>query len=227
MQRSRVVLLLLCCSVIERSCGFAPVHTRRAALSRRYTATFENPSVDTNDDFNLTPEYVTSNERTYYDVLGTLRTASRTELKRQYVAFARLTHPDALIGTDDGGIDRSAEFSEIAKAWKVLSHEKERRRYDRSLVAEDFKKNVAVVASGISNTAAPRVKKAFDDFAVPFFRRTTITTAATVSAAVDQITHGNGGIGSAFSSAFQAGGAASRALDGLECLEKSVALDLR
>lgn len=228
MQRSRIVLLLLCYRLIERSCAFAPSHSRSSStLSRRFTATAENPSVDTNVDV----DPYADQERTYYEILGTRPTATRTELKRQYVTLARLTHPDALIGTSDNdAVDRSAEFSEIAQAWKILSDDKERLRYDRSLQAEDFKKNVEVVASELSKTAGPRVKKVFDEFAVPFFRRTTVTTVATVSAAVDQmLTQGkNGGdIGSAFSSAFKAGEAASRVVDGIELLEKSVELDLR
>lgn len=232
----RIILLLCCYTLIERSYSFvqSPSSPRAVILTQRFTATAENPSVDTNaaDDEDPSPESSSSyehtnnnNQQTYYEILGARPTATRTELKRQYVTLARLTHPDANIGNNnDKIVDRSAEFSQIAQAWKVLSDDKERRRYDRSLQAEDFKRNVEVVAEDLANAAVPRVKKVFDDFAVPFFRRTTVTTVATVSAAVDMFAEGKGGR-SAFSSAVKAGEAASRVVDGIEYLEKSSELD--
>ena len=143
--------------------------------------------------------------------------------------MARVTHPDALIGANKtNGVVTHTDFSDIAQAWKILSNEKERRKYDRSLVAEDFKKNVEKVASNVVGSAAPRVKKAFDDFAMPFLRRTTVTTVATVSAAVDIL--GNGDkldLGSAVASGMKAAQAAGRVVDGIEFLEKSLELEER
>jgi DnaJ domain len=218
----RNLILLLIYPLLEAVSGFAPVLPSRPQqwLSTRYSSA---SSVD-ELDFALVPK----GERTFYEILGASPNASKLELKQNYIKLARVTHPDALIGTNSTGGDTSTEFSEIARAWKVLSNEKDRRRYDRSLVAEDFKKNVEKVASSVVETAAPRVKKAFEDFAMPFLRRTTVTTVATVSAAVD--TFGNGerlNLGSAVASGMKAAQAAGRVVDGIEFLEKCSELEER
>ena len=218
----RNLLLLLIYPFVEPVWGFAPILPRRPQpfLSPIYSSA---SSVD-----ELDFAFIPKGERTFYDILGVSPNASKVELKQSYIKLARVTHPDALIGSNSTGGDTSTEFSEIARAWKVLSNEKDRRRYDRSLVAEDFKKNVEKVASSVVETAAPRVKKAFDDFAMPFLRRTTVTTVATVSAAVD--TFGNGdrlNLGSAVASGMKAAQAAGRVVDGIEFLEKCRELEVR
>jgi hypothetical protein len=187
----------------------------------------------TADDAPAPALYVPKERRSHYDILGAKPTDTKAELKKQYFALARLTHPDALIGRKDTpAMDKKgADFSEIAQAWKVLSDEKDRRKYDRTLQADIFKQNVEQVATAVSKTAGPRVKKAFTDFAVPFLRRTTVTTVATLSAAVDRLSAkgANGGIdfGSAVASAMKAREAAGRVVDAMEFLEKSQELEKR
>ena len=74
-------------------------------------------------------------ERTLYDILGTTPSATKDELKRQYIKMAKTTHPDAMISRRKGdpNIFAPCDFSEIASAYRVLSNPLERKRYDRTL----------------------------------------------------------------------------------------------
>lgn len=80
---------------------------------------------------------VRKENKTLYDVLRCPPDATREQLKRAYIELARETHPDALIamGVPTDSVDPSA-FDEIANAWKILSDERERMRYDKRLRAK-------------------------------------------------------------------------------------------
>jgi molecular chaperone DnaJ len=65
--------------------------------------------------------------RDYYEVLGIARSATVVEIKKAYKKLARDNHPDRNPG-DDEAINR---FKEAAEAYKVLSDEDLRSRYDR------------------------------------------------------------------------------------------------
>jgi molecular chaperone DnaJ len=59
---------------------------------------------------------------TLYNVLQIETTATRSEIKRSYIALAKESHPDALLQNvivDDPEADR--RFNEIARAYKILS----------------------------------------------------------------------------------------------------------
>eukprot|EP00536_Pseudo-nitzschia_multiseries_P009402 jgi/Psemu1/258113/estExt_Genewise1Plus.C_2610026 len=114
-------------------------------------------------------------ERTLYEVLGASPTASRSELKRQYVKLARVSHPDAQIGgtTESNDVD----FQEIAEAWKTLGNEKTRRRYDRELKAKEWGEKAQRFTNEGLEQVAPVASKIMDNVAVPFLRRTSATIA--------------------------------------------------
>lgn len=196
--------------------------------SKRYASTdtkspdassFEKSDASTN---------VTYVEENLYEVLGVASDATKAEMRQKYVTLARSTHPDALIGKDNDIIeDAAAEFSKVARAYELLSDKKERKRYDRSLVAKDFTKNVEKAATAASETVGPRMREVLDNFAVPFLKRTTATTVAGVSAAVDSLSEGSGlDFGSAVSSAFKAGKRVNKLLDGEVLRDKSVELKI-
>mmetsp|Transcript_26808 Transcript_26808/g.30640 ORF Transcript_26808/g.30640 Transcript_26808/m.30640 type:complete len:499 (+) Transcript_26808:26-1522(+) len=194
--------------------------------TKRYTSTDTKSSDAANFENSGTKTRDISYEENLYEVLGVAPNATKAEMRRKYVNLARSTHPDALIGKKDNGVgDPGAEFSKIARAYEVLSNKKDRKRYDRSLVAKDFTENVEKAATAASETVGPRVKKVLDDFAVPFLKRTTATTVAGVSAAVDTLSEGSGlDFGSAVFSAFKAGERVNKLLDGELLRDESVEL---
>jgi DnaJ-domain-containing protein 1 len=103
---------------------------RKPTIDQQYHVNFPK----TKENFNS----ITNNdcgERTLYDILGTTPTATKEELKRQYIKLAKCTHPDAIISQQrsDPNAYISCDFSEIASAYRVLSNPLERKRYDRTL----------------------------------------------------------------------------------------------
>ncbi len=108
-----------------------------------------------------------------YEVLGASPTDTRQQIKRKFIVLAKQTHPDAAPGDDN-----SDRFSEIANAWKTLSNEKTRKRYDRTLKAERLVDEMEKLA----DAAVPAVNNVMEKVAFPFLRRTTATTVASWTA---------------------------------------------
>src|SRR3981189_3364173 len=63
----------------------------------------------------------------YYEVLGSPRTATEDQIRKEYRKLARKYHPDVNPG------DKSAEekFKDINEAYEVLSDADKRRQYDQ------------------------------------------------------------------------------------------------
>jgi DnaJ domain len=78
---------------------------------------------------------VPTREKTLYEILGALPTATKEELKRQYIVMAKLTHPDALISRqqNENNFETFPDFTEVADAYQILSNPLERKKYDRTL----------------------------------------------------------------------------------------------
>lgn len=100
----------------------------------------------------------------------------KSEIKRLYISLAKQTHPDSPNYNAD-----NADFSEIASAYKILSDDKERRRYDREVAAEEFKGDVVAYASEVAKEYGPVARKFYEDWALPFLKRTTASTVAVIS----------------------------------------------
>ncbi len=66
-------------------------------------------------------------KRDYYEVLGVIKTADGTEIKKAYRRLAMEHHPDRNPG-DKGSEDK---FKEAAEAYEVLSDDQKRAAYDR------------------------------------------------------------------------------------------------
>ena len=62
----------------------------------------------------------------FYEVLGVSSDATQKEIKSKYRKLARTAHPDA----NPGNPDAEKRFSDIAKAYEVLSDEDRRNEYD-------------------------------------------------------------------------------------------------
>ena len=144
-------------------------------------------------------------ERNLYDILGAKGTETKEELKQLYAGLAKKYHPDRLrhadtssstmnnnttsstVTTDSSSSLSSSssfthDFTEIAAAYKTLANPKERKRYDRSLQAAQFSRDVSKWAEDWGRQAAPAVNQVLDQVAVPFLRRTTATTLAGIQA---------------------------------------------
>lgn len=68
----------------------------------------------------------------HYGILGVPRDADAAEIRRAYVAAAKLFHPDAILrlGLDDLHAEANAVFARVGKAQAVLSDPEQRREYD-------------------------------------------------------------------------------------------------
>lgn len=74
-----------------------------------------------------------STEFDYYAVLGVRSTAPLSEIKQQYHHLAKLYHPDANPGEEE---ECSRHMVIVNEAYRVLSHPRERTKYDMLRKAE-------------------------------------------------------------------------------------------
>jgi len=116
--------------------------------------------------------------RNLYEILEIDPSASREQIKRQYMQLAKVSHPDA---RNNRRMD--LDFSEIAAAYEILSNNVERKKYDRSLKAHEISDQISSWASARATPAAKGLSKALEDVAFPLLRRTTATTLAAATAA--------------------------------------------
>jgi curved DNA-binding protein CbpA len=197
------------------------------------TAEVSDPLPNTSSS-STTPEKPKETElhkRTLYKILGASPEDSRDELKKRYVALAKLSHPDAVLNNSSNVDSSHLDFTEIAAAWRILSNPKQRKRYDRSLQAEQFSQDVQVWAGNLSKQAAPAAKM-FGNIALPFLRKTTAATLASVQAAANDLIRKeekteSKDLTEAFKSAMEAARRAGRYVDSMELLEKSDLLESR
>lgn len=114
------------------------------------------------------------NKPTLYELLEAPATATRSELKNQYIKLARVSHPDAQIG---GTGENDVDFQKITEAWRTLGHDKSRKRYDRELKAKEWGEKAQRFTNEGLEQVAPVASKIMDQVAVPFLRRTSATIA--------------------------------------------------
>jgi len=205
-------------------------------------------------DSKQSKDMLLEDERTLYEILGAAPNATRDELKKRYVKLARETHPDATVGlSPEEREEKEILFTEVAAAWRILSDKRERKRYDRSLVAKEFTKNFEQVAGAyadkVARTAAPAVSRVletlFRSTAGPNSTKSLNDAAEQVRAeraarkarearaermvqATREVKKANGkkvDVRSALASAFGQGKKLSMALDRYELLKKSRELE--
>ena len=98
---------------------------------------------------------------TLYDILNCQPSATRSELKRAYIALAKETHPDALLqaGMQNDEIIPD-KFVEISQAWKILGDSTMRRRYDRELRAKGVSSKAGSLFENFVMGAAKKMDEA-------------------------------------------------------------------
>jgi len=139
-----------------------------------------------------------SRKPTLYDMLQITPSATRDEIKEAYIKLAKITHPDAArnsISSQNGTyiiqeanqISTTHTFAEISAGYKQLMDPLTRKRYDRELVAEAFKRDVERAAAEMGSVAGPQIKKILDRVAIPIFRRTTATTSAVLGEVIKDL----------------------------------------
>ncbi len=69
----------------------------------------------------------TSHQDTYYDILDIDRNATQPEIKQAFRRLAKKYHPDT---NPEGGAAAAKKLKEVIAAYRVLSNERERARYD-------------------------------------------------------------------------------------------------
>ena len=183
-------------------------------------------------------------ERTLYQILEVSPLATRDEIKKRYVKLARETHPDATVGlSPEERSEKEVLFTEVAAAWGILSDKRERQRYDRSLKAKEFTRNVERVAGDYVDTGAKTVSRVLESL----FQATSGTEATSFDDAVQQVRETrevmraeneekelrrraktsaqNVNVVSAIASAINQGRKFTRAIDRYELLKKSRELE--
>ncbi|GKY95899.1 hypothetical protein MPSEU_000550500 [Mayamaea pseudoterrestris] len=172
----------------------ATISTKRRAATAFSTAFQSNPHAPCRNHWRHSFA-LHATERTLYEILGANGSETKRELKLLYTTLAKQHHPDALRknATSDNDNNMTAttnttipfsstDFSEIAAAYKTLADPKQRIKYDRSLQAARFSRNVVSWADRLGRKAAPAMTQVLDQVAVPFLRRTTATTLAGLQA---------------------------------------------
>ena len=170
--------------------------------------------------------------------------ATKAELKRSYVLLAKQTHPDAQIGrTPEQIAEMEADplipsFHEVSGAWKVLSDEKERKRYDRSLKADEFVESAELWAANISDGAGSILSKTWQSQLSPFIKRTVSTVNNANAAFREELGESSesentnaskksAGVGQYWKAAVEAARQAGRSISQQDMYEKSSELDER
>jgi len=191
---------------------------------------FGAPGSSSSSDSNPEPQQGIPEEPTLYKILGAAMTDSRSELKKKYVALAKQSHPDVLRNTNTNSVGMGAgekqqqqqyDFTEIAAAWRILSDPAQRKRYDRTLRAEQLAEDIAAFVGRRAGPVTEGGAALFEKVALPFLRRTTATTLASFQAAFQE----NKDITKSFQSAMEAAQHAGRAVDQMEWLERAEQLE--
>ena len=189
-------------------------------------------------------------KQSLYDVLRCPPTATKAELKRQYVLLAKQTHPDAQIGRTPEQIAAMEadplipSFHQVSEAWKTLSDDKERKRYDRSLKADEFVESAEKWAATISESTGSILSKTWQSQLSPFIKRTVSTVnnanaafreelgESTTPESEDVSSKAKGGartvgVGQYWKAAVEAARQAGRSISQQDMYEKAAELDER
>ncbi len=80
----------------------------------------------------------------YYRILGVSINADISQIRAEYLAKARLYHPDSLVGQSKEQLEQAGiHMAQLNKAWEVLSDPVTRQRYDLLVRANSYKPDLA------------------------------------------------------------------------------------
>ncbi|KAG9291875.1 hypothetical protein G9A89_012160 [Geosiphon pyriformis] len=102
-------------------------------------------------------------EKTHYDTLGVLPSASNIEIKEAYQRLVVLTHPDKQVVSKKGSkerVEHQTSIQEILEAWKTLRDPDSRKGYDGKIKAAQLKKGSA---QGIVNAELDLDEMTYDE----------------------------------------------------------------
>lgn len=116
--------------------------------------------------------------RSYYEILGVDREASRDEIRRAYREIAQVYHPDSHFFSEiieqKVSDEQMRTFKDVTAAYHVLMNEDSRRRYDETLPPHlrdwegdsDLKIPRSKIGEILSEPGRPSVPFAFGTFGV-------------------------------------------------------------
>ncbi len=83
----------------------------------------------------LIKHYLELKEKNYFEILGVKQDASKEEIKKVYFQLAKKYHPDRYFEDAETEIKKTTEeiFRMISRAYDVLIHDKERKKYEKFL----------------------------------------------------------------------------------------------
>ena len=157
----------------------------------------------------ISPKARAPPEEDLYATLGVRRDASDAVIKAAYKTAAKTLHPDIRqAGDDDGsGDEDGVRWERMTTAYRTLSHESSRARYDRALAAAQLTEGVSALAdAGVgvtANVVVPLLNETFkwaSREGLPFLQGLGEIGATTVSALSDT----GGDAGSAYAAAGRA-----------------------
>lgn len=158
-------------------------HSRLPFITRRLHSTNGDDNNATSESNRGNDESTSSSSETtspsklkdLYGILDADPTMTKSQIKQRYLSLAKRSHPDS------AAYDPALSFNEISAAYQTLSDDKSRKRYDRQVAAEEFKGDVVAYASEVAKEYGPVARKLYDEWALPWIKRTTAGTVAGLS----------------------------------------------
>ncbi|XP_053205734.1 protein tumorous imaginal discs, mitochondrial-like, partial [Panonychus citri] len=89
-------------------------------------------SVNYQQQLGITSVFGYNKKKNYYEILGVPRHANKREIKKSYIALAKMFHPDSVSKETSS----QEKFQEIQEAYQVLSDDEKRSKYDSQVMKE-------------------------------------------------------------------------------------------
>jgi len=119
--------------ILERKFDEYPIHSKKRGNSIVWEITvdtepFPEEEVTKEEKVEKPKPKISEEKRSYYDILGLKRGASKAEIKKAYRKKAKEHHPDK---NRDNIEEARMKFMRLSEAYEILADEEKRERYDR------------------------------------------------------------------------------------------------